>query len=54
VINREKTIEIDRTKLPADAVFKGYERVVIQDISRETNNVAYKKEKYYSPSQRKT
>lgn len=54
VINREKTIEIDRTKLPADAVFKGYERVVIQDISLETDNVAYKKEKYYSPSQRKT
>ena len=54
VINREKTVEIDRTKLPEDAIFKGYERVVIQDISLQTDNVAYRKEKYYSPSQRKT
>ncbi len=54
VINREKTVKIDRTKLPVDAIFKGYEDVVIQDISLQTDNVVYRKEKYYSPSQRKT
>jgi len=54
VIDREETVKIDRDKLPVDAVFKGYEKVVIQDISLKTDNVVYHKEKYYSPSQHKT
>jgi len=34
--------------------FKGYQRVVVQGILIKTDNVEYKKEVYYSPSQNKT
>jgi len=54
VINREEVASIHREILPADAVFKGYEKVVIQDICLGTDNVCFHKEKYYSPSQHKT
>jgi hypothetical protein len=40
--------------LPEDAVFKGYDPVVVQDIIITTKNTLYKKEVYYSPSQHKT
>ena len=40
--------------LPDDAEFKGYENVVVQEIIIKTDNVEYKKEIYYSPSQHKT
>jgi hypothetical protein len=31
-IDRQETLPIDRSQLPADAEFKGYEAVVVQDI----------------------
>ncbi|WP_199306902.1 IS66 family transposase [Anabaena sphaerica] len=34
--------------------FKGYQEVIIQDIILETDNVLFRKEKYYSPSSGKT
>jgi len=40
--------------LPVDAEFKGYEEVVVQDIKLTTDNVLFRKQKYYSPSEEKT
>ncbi len=54
VINREEVATVNRESLPADATFKGYEEVVIQDILLSADNVRFRKEKYYSPSQKKT
>jgi hypothetical protein len=53
-INREEILKIDPATLPADAKFKGYKKVVVQDIALTTNNVCFLKEVYYSPSQHKT
>lgn len=41
---------MDPTVLPADAEFKGYEDVVVQDILLKTENVRFRKEKYYAAS----
>ena len=46
--------KVDRSILPEDAVFKGYDTVVVQDITITTKNTAYKKEIFYSPSQNRT
>lgn len=53
-IDREETVKVEREQLPADAQFKGYEDVVVQDIKVETDNVRFRKEKWYSPSEGKT
>lgn len=53
-IDRQEVLVVDQTILPADAQFKGYEEVVVQDIEIKTNNVLFLKEKYYSPSEGKT
>lgn len=47
-IDREETVKVDRAILPADAEFKGYADVVVQDILLTTDNVLFHKEKYYS------
>ena len=41
-------MEIDPGSLPADAQFKGYADVVVQDIRLGTDNVLFHKAKYYS------
>jgi hypothetical protein len=46
--------EVDKNILPDDAEFKGYQSVVVQEIIIKTDNVEYRKEIYYSPSQKKT
>ena len=51
VIDREEKLSVDKSSLPADAQFKGYEKTVVQDIRLTTDNVCFLKEKYYSPSQ---
>lgn len=48
-IDRVETVEIEPELLPEDAQFKGYEEVVIQDIKIITDNVLFRKAKYYSP-----
>jgi hypothetical protein len=53
-IDRTEVCRVDRTILPPDAEFKGYERVVVQDVTFETDNVEFQKEVYYSPSQKQT
>jgi len=50
---KTKKLKIDRLRispdlLPVDAEFKGYEEVVVQDIKLTTDNVLFRKQKYYS------
>ena len=52
---RERRVcHVDKTILPKDAQFKGYDPVVVQDIKFEAFNTLFLKEKYYSPSLKKT
>src|SRR5229473_2816217 len=53
-IDRAQVVEVDRHGLPPDAVFKGYEDVVVQDIIFRTDNILFHKEKWYAPSQRQS
>jgi hypothetical protein len=53
-IDRAQVVQVDPTHLPPDAVFKGYEDVVVQDVIFRTDNVLFHKEKFYSPSQHQT
>lgn len=53
-INDIKECEVDQKILPADAQFKGYKEVVVQDIVFKPNNIKFRKKVYYSPSQNKT
>ena len=49
-IHREQMLEVDKASLPADAEFKGYEDVVVQDIIFRADNVCFHKEKYWAAS----
>ena len=53
-IDRTETVRVDRSTLPEDAEFKGYEEKIVQNIILKTDNVLYRLEKYYSPSLGKT
>ncbi len=53
-IDRVELCEVDKSQLPPDAEFKGYQSVVVQDIVIKTDNVQFNKKVYYSPSQKKT
>jgi hypothetical protein len=53
-IDFTEVCKVDPLILPEDAEFKGYQTVVVQEISINTKNTAYKKEIYYSPSQHQT
>jgi Transposase IS66 family len=53
-IDRVEVLRVDQQRLPQDAQFKGYEEVVVQDIDFRTDNIKFRKEKYYSPSQKQT
>ncbi|MCD6294134.1 MAG: hypothetical protein J7M20_04255 [Deltaproteobacteria bacterium] len=53
-IDRTEVCKVDRSKLPEDAKFKGYDCVTVQEILIKTDNVEYKKEVYYSASEKKT
>lgn len=51
-VKREEVLKVDSARLPADAEFKGYDDVLVQDIKIETDNVLFHKEKFYSKSER--
>ena len=53
-IDREVICYADKDKLPDDAVFKGYDEKITQNIEIKTDNVKFKREVYYSPSMNKT
>jgi hypothetical protein len=53
-IDREENLRVDPALLPEDAQFKGHEDVFVQELIFQTDNVLYHKEKFYSPSERKT
>ncbi|MBC7249282.1 MAG: transposase [Anaerolineae bacterium] len=53
-IDRVEELDIEPERLPADAEFKGHEEVTVQDISIHTDNVLFRKRKYYSVSENKT
>lgn len=49
-ISRKEVCKVNKTELPIDAVFKGYETVVVQDIIIVRDNIEFRKEIYYSAS----
>ena len=53
-IDRTERRQIDAATLPTDAVFKGHEIRIIQDIKIVTDNVKFECEVYYSPSQKRS
>jgi regulator of replication initiation timing len=53
-IDRVEVLKVDDQQLPQDAKFKGYEEVIVQDIDFRTQNIKFRKEKYYSASQKQT
>ena len=53
-IDRAQVVESDPNRLPPDAVCKGYEDVVVQDVIFRTDNVLFHKAKLYSPSPHQT
>ena len=53
-IDRKQVCPVDRDRLPEDAVFKGYESVVVQELKITTDHVEYQREVFYSASQKKT
>lgn len=53
-IHNTKIIYFDKNKLPEDAIFKGYSKKITQDIIIKANNTLFKREIFYSPSEKKT
>jgi hypothetical protein len=45
---------VDRAILPPDAVFKGYAAVVVRDVVLRAETVRFVREKWYSPTTRRT
>jgi hypothetical protein len=52
-IDRCDICPVDKEEHSYDAIFKGYKDEVVQDIIIKTENVKYRREVYYSPSQKK-
>src|SRR5271157_1332620 len=53
-IDRVELLKGEHELLPQDAQFKGYEEVIVQDIDVRTENIKFRKEKYYSPGHKRT
>lgn len=53
-IDREVTLEVDPAMLPSDAERTGYDEVIVQDVVFRTDNVRFRKAKWYSPSTQQT
>ena len=50
MVDEQQTQTVNKAELPNDAVFKGYETTIIQDIRIKRHNIEFKRERYYSPS----
>jgi len=50
VVTRTERLAVARAALPADAEFKGYERVVVQDLVLRRDTVCFEKERWYARS----
>jgi len=53
-IDRRVICKLDNDSLPDDAIFKGYEKRVLQDLKIITDNVEFSLATYYSPLLKKT
>lgn len=53
-IDRTERVTVDPATLPPDAVFKGYETVVVQDLVLRTDTIAFELEIWYAPSERRS
>ncbi len=53
-IDKYITVEFDKTQLPDDVIFKGFETRVVQDLKIITDNIEFKLPTYYSPLLKKT
>lgn len=53
-INRKEKCQVDKSMLPADAIFKGCRSVIVQDLVIHTDNIQFERETYYSPSLKQT
>jgi hypothetical protein len=53
-IDRVEVLKVEHELLPQDAQFKGYEEVIVQDIDFRSENIQFRKEKYYSPGYKRT
>jgi hypothetical protein len=53
-IHHDRIAPIDPASLPPDAIFKGYDQVIVQDIVVRADNVLFRKEVWYSPSMGKS
>lgn len=53
-IDRQEICRVDAQVLPPDAEFKGYVDVVVQDVCFQTDNVLFRKEKFYSATEKRT
>ena len=49
-ITKSEVVTIDKSTLPTDVIFKGYQTYIVQDIRFELENIEYRREEYYSPS----
>ena len=55
-IKIDQTIDcaVNKSELPEDAVSKGFNTSIVQELEIKTNNIAFRREVFYSPSQNKT
>jgi hypothetical protein len=53
-IHRREVCLVDKAGLPSDAVFKGHQSVIVQELEITPANIEFQKELWYSPSQHKT
>ena len=51
VVHQEKICPVDKETLPDDAVPKGHDPIVVQDIIIRANNTLFQREVYYSASE---
>jgi hypothetical protein len=53
-IDRVVICQLNKDNLPSDIINKGYETTISQNIIFKSDNVEYKREKFYSPSLKQT